>query len=349
MDRYLGVKCPVCGQPFQAGDDIVVCPVCGAPHHRACYHELGHCALEEEHASGKAWQPPRPEPAQPHGEEGACEGAGEDPSGGEHGEILCPVCHTRNPAGNIFCQSCGAPLRPDEEDAGDRTEENPYGQPYTRGPGMGGPGGWTGSFPLMFNPYGGLEPEEEIEGIKVKELAAYIGPNAAYYLPRFRSLSGGKGKLSFNWSAMIAGFLYFLYRKIYPIGILAAILFALFITPAAIFYIEVMGDPALLEGLAMGTLRELPEHLLLLQRIQSVVSYVYLGFCILMGFFANQIYKSQVFTQLRKLKEEAQDLPPLEQLQLMRRRGGVNRQLITIVLAAFLVLNFLFTLFVVYA
>ena len=28
--------CPVCGETFQNGDDVVVCPECGAPHHREC-------------------------------------------------------------------------------------------------------------------------------------------------------------------------------------------------------------------------------------------------------------------------------------------------------------------------
>ena len=46
--NYQGVCCPVCGKPFQEGDDIVVCPECGAPHHRECYKSLGHCALQDQ-------------------------------------------------------------------------------------------------------------------------------------------------------------------------------------------------------------------------------------------------------------------------------------------------------------
>ena len=59
MGKYTGIPCAACGRLFEEGDDIVVCPVCGAPHHRECYEKLGHCALEERHALGEAWQPPK--------------------------------------------------------------------------------------------------------------------------------------------------------------------------------------------------------------------------------------------------------------------------------------------------
>lgn len=57
--NYKGVSCPVCGQEFKEGDDIVVCPECGAPHHRSCYKQLGHCALQQElHEKGLEWKNP---------------------------------------------------------------------------------------------------------------------------------------------------------------------------------------------------------------------------------------------------------------------------------------------------
>ena len=42
-----GVSCVRCHAYLFPEDDIVYCPVCGAPHHRECYNQLGHCALEE--------------------------------------------------------------------------------------------------------------------------------------------------------------------------------------------------------------------------------------------------------------------------------------------------------------
>ena len=336
MDRYTGVPCPVCGKPFTTEDDIVVCPICGEPHHRSCYHEIGHCANEEGHASGKTWEPPHTKK----------EDAPEDGEG-QGDELICPACHTANPKGNIFCEACGAPLgKKNERDRESDPRDQEYGNPYRGAPNMGGFGNF---YQLAFNPYGGLDPEEEIEGVKVKELAAFIGPNAAYYLPRFRSLSTGKGKIHFNWSAMIAGFMYFLYRKIYPIGIIAAVLFVLFLAPSAIFYIEVLGNEALFEAIVSGTLEALPDHLVWLQQIQSVITYVYMAFCIVMGFFANQIYKHHVFTKVRLAKEEIKDMSAPDQVQVLMKRGGVNRRLISILLAVFLAINFLFTLFIVYA
>ena len=50
-----GVTCVRCHAYLFDDDDIVYCPVCGAPHHRDCYNELGHCALEEFHGTDKQY------------------------------------------------------------------------------------------------------------------------------------------------------------------------------------------------------------------------------------------------------------------------------------------------------
>ena len=34
MNRYEGVKCPVCGKPFTADDEVTVCPVCGTKYEK---------------------------------------------------------------------------------------------------------------------------------------------------------------------------------------------------------------------------------------------------------------------------------------------------------------------------
>ena len=46
-----GISCVRCRSYLFEDDDVVYCPVCGAPHHRQCYNDLGHCALEEFHGT----------------------------------------------------------------------------------------------------------------------------------------------------------------------------------------------------------------------------------------------------------------------------------------------------------
>ena len=43
--------CSLCHAYLFEDDDVVCCPVCGAPHHRDCYMNIGHCALEEFHGT----------------------------------------------------------------------------------------------------------------------------------------------------------------------------------------------------------------------------------------------------------------------------------------------------------
>lgn len=52
MAFYTGIDCPVCGKPFQEGDDVVTCPACGTPSHRSCYEQLGHCPHNDAHQDG---------------------------------------------------------------------------------------------------------------------------------------------------------------------------------------------------------------------------------------------------------------------------------------------------------
>ncbi len=52
MPFYENEKCPVCGEMFKEDDDIVICPYCATPHHRECYHSVGHCINQDKHADG---------------------------------------------------------------------------------------------------------------------------------------------------------------------------------------------------------------------------------------------------------------------------------------------------------
>ena len=51
-----GQKCPVCDAYLFDNDDVVFCPECGAPHHRECYHSIGHCAFESTHGTEQQYK-----------------------------------------------------------------------------------------------------------------------------------------------------------------------------------------------------------------------------------------------------------------------------------------------------
>lgn len=207
MSNYTGVRCPACAKKFAASDDIVVCPVCGAPHHRACYQDTGDCVFAAEHLSGKEWQAPQETPADG------------DHAGGDHAQDpsrqpatkRCGECGASNPAESIYCQICGNRLN-----AAARAQEDKQ-----RGDAMFQ--SWVfPNYEMHFDPqtfvYGGMRPDETIDGLPVADLAVYVGPNASYYLPRFKMFSDGAPSISLNFSSFIFSYFYFFYRRLYAIG-----------------------------------------------------------------------------------------------------------------------------------
>lgn len=277
VTRYTGKACVHCEKIFKDDDDIVVCPTCGAPHHRLCYKETGHCALESQHGKEQTWS-----------------AANASNWGTEHEAIIdgnaplrcmrcgtickpeseyCPICGTRfsRDKGDLSARTAGpkaAPpfteeqLRSLRDDMFSETEDESlqdndenldtpphipegqgsaapksrqeierakaryhYGNPYSAGR-TSSPGGSRPvdmpPIPLnpQFTPYGGVAPEEEIEGIPARDMVLFIGPNSHYYLPRFKMMAGKIGKVQWNWSAFFFHFIYFFYRKMYLAGAL---------------------------------------------------------------------------------------------------------------------------------
>lgn len=56
MFLYENDKCPVCGENFKEGDDIIACPECGTPHHRVCYNKTNACANTRMHGTYFSFQ-----------------------------------------------------------------------------------------------------------------------------------------------------------------------------------------------------------------------------------------------------------------------------------------------------
>lgn len=223
MARYTGNHCPVCEQAFTDDDDIVVCPDCGTPYHRACWHKVGACLHQSEHAAGFEWKPE----------------FGPEAEAAAHAAI-CPNCGTHNEPGSARCSHCGVPL-PDPEDMAHREDAQAESGPiYARDPNHYNPGAAQAPGPHI-EAYGTgadggiyrreVGPEDPIDGIKAKHWAAFLGRSPMYYLMQFFRMSETKRRLTFSFSAFFFGPAYFLYRKMWKEGIALAVLTILLSLP----------------------------------------------------------------------------------------------------------------------
>lgn len=176
--------CPLCGQPLQEGDDIVVCPDCGTPHHRACWKAHGQCGCPEQHISATPVQAEPESPAAP------AENSSADAADAAHvlQTNICPYCRTDNDADARFCHQCGHPLL------------HPQDLPGMR---------------IVSDPLGGIDPDEPIGGVSAKDLADVVGPKSPQYLRIFHILNKVKRAFPLNLSALLFDIPWLFTRKMY--------------------------------------------------------------------------------------------------------------------------------------
>ena len=309
MFFYEGYTCPVCGKPFQASADIVVCPTCGAPHHRSCWQREGHCHFEADHGTDRQWSreknPPKADTTD----------ASTPPSGDTR---RCPYCGFENPSFAEFCSHCGRPTGAEDWHSATGNPTPPFGGPT--GP-AGAPFGYGEyrPFQAMGDPYGGVSPDEEIEEVPASQLAAFVGPNTAYYLPRFRKISQDGSKCSWNWGAFLLTPYWLLYRKNYLFGGLMLVLEILrtFLESFLLFRITNGGNVALnsiVQSIASGGTIPLFVWVLVLSSLLDLLLRV------LFGLSANWLYLRTAVSRIKKLQKD--DETP--DTQAIATSGGVS-------------------------
>lgn len=198
--EFTQYTCPVCEKRFVIGDDVVVCPECGAPHHRACYEQEGHCFYEDKHAEHFSFESSQ---------------AGNGEAADENSDtILCPNCKEENEKTDFFCRKCGYPLGERDRQSGSNQSQSQQNQNQ-----QGIPFGFGTAGTSPFDPMAGLNNDEEIaENVKAGEAAKFVGKNTPYYLLTFKRLQKqNTGRFSF--SAFLFSGAYFIYRKMYGVGI----------------------------------------------------------------------------------------------------------------------------------
>lgn len=314
MSRYASVDCPICKKTLENGEEIVVCPECGAPYHKSCYQREGHCVYTELHEKGESWEAPKKEEKYD----------GQSP-------LRCPRCGTVNPVYGIFCQVCGGKLNDKATDASPNSPHVPPNQPGY--PPFGGPMpfGGPGMPPNPFsNPFGGVAPDEEIDGIPAKDLAIFVGKNSHYYLPHFKAIAVSKAK-SVNWSAFFFEGGFFLYRKMYGWGILFLLIILLLEVPNALMMTQMMQSADTIMSAAQSASMQN------LSIISYICSFLSIALRVLCGFLANPLYKAHC---VRKINQEKQVMQSQDEYYAaISKKGSVAFKLVVGLLIAYMLFN----------
>ena len=283
-----GVSCVRCHAYLFPEDDIVYCPVCGAPHHRECYNQLGHCALEEFHGTDRQY-----DKVKAREEEQA---AAEMPNTGENAEglITCQMCHEKYDFALNACPKCGAP---NIAKAG-------------------------GSF-VNFDFLGGVPADYDIgDGITADEAKRFVAANTPRYIPKFAVLNA-KNKLSWNWLAFLFPCGWMLSREMYKNGIIAGLLTVI----SSLFYLPFMNAINNL-GTTPGEtqaqiMQSIYEHLPKMGA--AVIAALLAGFVlniavrILSALFGDYLYKKYAISSIKTIRAESEDMD-----YDYRKKGGVN-------------------------
>lgn len=283
-----GVSCVRCHAYLFPEDDIVYCPVCGAPHHRECYNQLGHCALEEFHGTDRQY-----DKVKAREEEQA---VAEMPNTGENAEglITCQMCHEKYDFALNACPKCGAP---NIAKAG-------------------------GSF-VNFDFLGGVPADYDIgDGITADEAKRFVAANTPRYIPKFAVLNA-KNKLSWNWLAFLFPCGWMLSRKMYKNGIIAGLLTVI----SSLFYLPFMNAINNL-GTTPGEtqaqiMQSIYEHLPKMGA--AVIAALLAGFVlniavrILSALFGDYLYKQYAISSIKTIRAESEDMD-----YDYRKKGGVN-------------------------
>ena len=309
MAEYTNLKCPVCENKFSQDDDIVVCPICGTPHHRECYKNLGRCANIQWHAENKTYDIDEQFDSQREQEEQTQK---EEKS--ESKKIVCARCGNENDEQSLFCDKCGAPVS----------------QGFSQGP-----------LPFThinmkeggFNPFAALESDELIDGVETWKYTAIVKENPMRFIMQFKSFAKNVKKTSFNLAAFFFSPFYFLYRKMYGIGVILLLAMALLNLPSLLFsmsnaYLSEIIGKTVTFGLDLNM-----AQLNFLTYANYFCSILIMVIRFLGGIFANWLYFKKCKKTALMINEKAKNKP--EYILYAHAKGGTNRVLIITLVALY--------------
>ena len=198
-----------------------------------------------------------------------------------------------------------------------------------------------------FDPMAGMKSDEPlVDDITAGEAAKFIGKNTPYYLRVFSFIKKFK-KSKFNFTAFILSGIYFLYRKMYALGILFSVL--TFGSTIASGYIRTL--PAwqniynnLLQAQKTGQIVSFTNNfglstedflLFISPLIANVISMAVMVIC---GLIANKCYYNHSIKKIKKIKSTTDKELLTEALET---KGGVNLPLAISIVVALIIANYL--------
>ena len=298
LSKYTGIPCSRCGHTFTDQDDVVVCPECGAPHHRSCFRELGHCALQEQHGPDFSWSY---HSAQPESE-------------GTSQTVICSRCGAATPAELPNCQMCGSPLSADAQEPPPLPGQGQYARHS------------ASNFETYFDDW-------EYDGVTAREFSAYTGTGSYYFLNQFKRLVHSRQNISWNWCAFFFGFLYFFYRKMYRLGAaLLAFYIASSLPTMLCFFIGPFDQQMVFYGMQVSYNAQLLDQLAMLGNIMGFAQWALMILC---GLFANKFYLQTALRTITQFRQGRQNDPQYyTDLYLL---GRPNPLIIALLFAAFFI------------
>ena len=174
-------------------------------------------------------------------------------------------------------------------------------------------------------PYGGLSPDEEIDGVPAKDLAIFVGENTQYYLPKFKEMKTS-GRTTINWSAFLLEFLFLIYRKMY----LAAALVFIITNLISFGFTMLITSGSVLEAT--------PQMVSMITMMTYGVS---LASRFAVGFLFNRLYMNHCLKKIKALKTAHSDQN--DYYAGLTKSGSVSRKAIIIICCIYLALSFIAT------
>ena len=181
---------------------------------------------------------------------------------------------------------------------------------------------------MPFNPFAAHNENELIDGVEAWKLSSIVRENKMRFLFHFKTLTARKNKTSFNFAAFLFGPFYFLYRKMYGLGIIAMILMVALNIPGFVLsltneYLSSIAETTITYGLSLS--KGGIEFLMSAAYVCSLLTTVVRFLC---GLYANWLYLKKCKKVVASIDSKAQSRE--EFVLLAGKKGGVNKVLIIV-------------------